>query len=103
MVLLVLDKFHIIIVIHLTSMILLGAEGTARKEKKKKRKSARLGKGDPNQQRIMLLLSTAVLPFQPSLGNSGKQGRIHLCQGPLGVIGKPLSQDTEVNKKPVLP
>lgn len=43
MVLLVLDKFQVIIVIHLTSMILLGAEGTARKEK-----SARPGKGDPN-------------------------------------------------------
>lgn len=44
----------------------------------------------------MLLPSIAVLPYRPSLGNSGERGRIHLCQGPLGVIGKSLSQDTEV-------
>lgn len=37
-----LDKLQVIVVIHLTSMILLGAQGTARKEK-----SARPGKGDP--------------------------------------------------------
>lgn len=33
-VLLVLDNFQVIVVIHLTSMILLGAEGTARKGEK---------------------------------------------------------------------
>jgi len=33
MVLLLLDKFEVIIVIYLTTMVLLGAEGTARKEK----------------------------------------------------------------------
>lgn len=37
MVLLLLDKLQVIVVIHLPSMILLGAQGAARKEKKKKK------------------------------------------------------------------
>lgn len=78
MVLLLLDKFKVIIVIYLTTMVLLGAKRTARKENQQ---------GPAGKETLMLLLNRAVLPYQPSLGNSGKQGRIQFCWGPLGNAG----------------
>lgn len=79
MVLLLLDKFEVIIVIHLTAMVLLGAKRIARKENQQ----GPAGK-ETLTDSIMLLLNKAVLPYQPSLGNPGKQGGIQLCRGPLG-------------------
>lgn len=74
MVLLVLDKFQVIVVIHLTSMILLGAEGTARKEK-----SARPGKGDPKLAAHDAAPEDSSSTTPAQLGKLRKTGRNQLC------------------------